>query len=148
MWVYGTGGLIDTDPDAASLIGFSSANHITELYLWVGIDVLLDTRLPNFVVHLKNSGLRVEALIDCTRTDPPTCADEISPNNWRARLDQVIAYNQGCSASQCFDGVHLDLEPWKQTGNDFSWVPELIGYYQYASSALEGSGLAVAAADK
>jgi hypothetical protein len=138
-------GIIDEDPDANGLISFSAANHITELYLSVGSNVLFDTSLPNFVAHLKNSGLRVEALTDCR--GPSQC----QMGTWRTRIEQVKDYNEGHAANERFDGVHLDLEPWVGTCPpppkpcDFSWVPDLISYYQDASFALEGSGLAVAA---
>jgi hypothetical protein len=53
--------------------------------------------------------------------------------------------SDAASALERFDGIHLDLEPWVNTGTDFSWVDDLIADYQYASSVLEGSGLILAA---
>ncbi len=139
MWVTRTVDLLNQDPNADSLLGFSMAFGISEVYLAVGSNALTDVRLPNFVAHVKDRGLRVEALIDCSGRS------ECQMGTWSTRIQQVKDYNQGRPGDQSFDGVHLDLEPWVGTGDDYSWVPDLISYYQQASSALEGSGLTLAA---
>jgi hypothetical protein len=152
MWVSGvvprtTGmclsgvGLLDEDPDANQVLDFAAANPITEVYLSIGPQAaaLSDSRFPNFIGSLKSSGLKVEALIGCSGVS------NCQGGTWKTRIDQVTVYNDGASALERFDGIHLDLEPWVNTGTDFSWVDDLIADYQYASSVLEGSGLTLAA---
>jgi len=142
-------GILDDASEPGQLIGFCSANSITEVYLALGpqATVLTDPRLPSLISDLKALGQRVDALITCTSVDSPTCAD----GTWKTRLGQVMAYNQGHPANESFDGIHLDLEPWVQTGScdvppcHFPWVDDLIGYYQYVSDTLSGSGLTMAA---
>jgi hypothetical protein len=157
MWVYGVAGragetcsltrsLLDDDPQAMDLVRFCEGNQITELYLALGprAIALSDPRLPNFIAALKRSGRRVEATVGCTRDDCRT-------GPWRTRIEQVKAYNDRPETNERFDGIHLDLEPWVGTCPpppqkcDYSWVPDLIRYYQDASSALEGTGLTLAA---
>jgi hypothetical protein len=152
MWVSGvvprttgmclTGiGLLDEDPDANQMLEFSASNPITEVYLSIGPEAvaLSDSRFLNFMRRLKSSGLTVEALIGCN--DVSNCRG----GTWKTRIDQVTVYNDGASALERFDGIHLDLEAWANTGTDFSWVDDLIADYQYASSVLDGSGLTLAA---
>jgi len=134
-------GLLDEDPDADQLLGFCATNPITEVYLSIGpqAGALFDPRFPNFIRRLKDSGLKVEAVVGCNGR--PNCQG----GTWKTRIDQVKAYNDGADTLERFDGIHLDLEPWVDTGTDFSWVDDLIADYQYASSVLEGSGLTLAA---
>ncbi len=134
-------GLLDEDPDADQLLGFCAANPITEVYLSIGpqAGALFDPRFPNFIRRLKNTGLKVEAVIGCNGVS------NCQGGTWKTRIEQVKAYNDGAGALERFDGIHLDLEPWVDTGSDFSWVDDLISDYQYASSALDGSGLTLAA---
>ncbi len=158
IWVYGVAGraagkcplttsLLDDDPLAIDLVHFCAGNQITELYLALGprAIALSDPRLPNFIAALKGSGRRVEATVGCTRVD------DCRTGTWRTRIEQVKAYNDRPETNERFDGIHLDLEPWIGTCPppprkcDFSWVPDLIGYYRDASSALEGTGLTLAA---
>ncbi len=159
MWVYGvaaraagkcpplTTSLLDDDPEAIDLVGFCERNQIAELYLALGprAIALSDSRLPNFIAGLKGSGRHVEAIVGCTRVD------DCRTGTWRTRIEQVKAYNDRSETNERFDGIHLDLEPWIGTCPppprkcDFSWVPDLIGYYRDASAALEGTGLTLAA---
>jgi hypothetical protein len=89
--------------------------------------------------QLKNGGLRIEAIVSCSGVS------ECRAGTWRTRIEQVKAYNDGADPLERFDGLHLDLEPWVDTGSDFAWVDDLTGYYQDASAALLGSGLTLAA---
>jgi hypothetical protein len=138
MWVYGlvasgpASGLLDDDPEAQQLGDFAAANGLSELYLGVGQKVLPDPRLPAFVRGLRDRGLRVEALL----SDGASMAQ---------RIADLLAYQPAVAASDRFDGVHLDLEPWIGTGEDYGWVPGLIVRYQQAGAALAGSGLSLAA---
>jgi hypothetical protein len=156
MWVYGvvprsplsrctpTTSLLEEDPNAEKLLDFSTSNPITEVYLSLGMAgaALSDFRFPNFVRQLKSgpNALKVEALVGCMGVE------ECGGNTWRMRIGQVLAYNDRPDPLERFDGLHLDLEPWVGTGtDDYSWVDNLIGYYEYASSAIAGSGLTLAA---
>jgi hypothetical protein len=140
MWVSHTVDVLEQDPNADALLAFSTAFGISEVYLAVGSGALGHTRLPNFVARLKDNGLRVEALIDCGEF-----ADCQKPMPaWMMRIGDVTNYNQNHLDDQSFDGIHLDLEAWVRAP-DYSWVPGLVSDYQAASSALDGSGLTLAA---
>src|SRR5262249_9540399 len=63
------------------------------------------------------------------------------------RIGQIIAYinDPGRADAEKFVAIHLDVEPWIGSGNDLSWLPDLIDTYRDAAAAIAGTGLSLAA---
>src|SRR5262249_5963952 len=134
--------LIGSDPDAQDLGGFATSHGISEVYLSVSQTALGNPGLPRFVAGLAGQGLRAEALMG-----EPNWSDPQQRYRMFDRIDQIIAYDNDPARAEPekFVAIHLDIEPWIGSGNDLSWLPDLIDTYVDAGVAIQGTGMYLAA---
>jgi hypothetical protein len=141
-WVYRLNDLIGSDADAQDLGGFATHHGISDIYLSVSQAAMGNPGLPRFIAGLAEQRLQAEALMG-----EPTWSDPNERYRMFDRINQIIAYNSDSARTDAekFLGIHLDIEPWIGSGEDLSWLPDLIDTYRDAAAAIEGTGLSLGA---
>jgi hypothetical protein len=142
VWVYGVSAMLSTSTGADDLMAFARAFDINNVYLSVGNGLLANDKLPAFLDRLIGNGIRTDALMDCP-IDPYNHA--VCATSTRDNIEAVKAYNGAHPDNQDFKGVHLDIEPWVNTGEDTSWIEPLIALYEASGAQLSGTAVPLVA---
>lgn len=141
VWVYGVDRLLKS-PDARNdLVKFALANKVNNIYLSVKLEVFdngaNEDELTKLLERLFGNGIFAEALLGSD-----TGYDAV-----KNTLDKVLTYNskykEDPDLRRRFRGLHLDFEPWKNTGADNAWVDGLIRDYREVARQLEVKGVSI-----
>jgi hypothetical protein len=146
VWVYNANSIVSTQAGRDALMDFVRAFDIDDVYLSIGAGLLTNSELPGFLHRLYGNGVRADALMGCPYApyDEPSCRVSIR-NNINAVKAYNLPYTDPDDDSRRFQGIHVDIEPWVDTGADRSWIEPLIELYDDASAWLEPSDMPLVA---
>jgi hypothetical protein len=139
FWVYGTE-WFDTQSGQDELVKFALNYGLNNVYLSVGGIDFDDSKLPPFMTRLYENGVRAEALMG-----DPSWATADGHGSMLERIKAIKGYDAKADEKARFRGIHLDVEPWIDTGSDTSWIEPLIACYRAARDELSGTPLTLLA---
>jgi hypothetical protein len=131
LWVENISDWLGTQTQEDAFVSYALTNHINNVYLQIG-GILPDTSgaLANFLARLYNNGIKADALLDGQHY-----ADI------DGSLAKVLTFNGSTRNARNFQGVHLDLEPWRDPKFATTWIDGLIGDYHTVATDIAGHDL-------
>jgi len=114
LWVWKSGALLEAPRGAERLRDFCKSEGINEIYVSVSArsEASEESQLAHLIALLHRSDIRVEALLSSTEVDEPGKHRETLLQHVRT----IVQFNQEHPA-ECFDGIHLDVEPQQRPEN-------------------------------
>jgi hypothetical protein len=137
VWVYQMDNVLADAASQDAFLELTRCYGIKSVYLSTGGLVWTGghhAELPAFLSRLYNNAVRADALLS------GTVYGDID-----GALQAVFDYNDSQDDAHGFQGVHLDLEPWQNTGSDVSWLDPLIATYQRVATEAAPHGLPLVA---
>lgn len=139
MYTYTASTIINSQTLIDELIAFCLARKYNEVYLSVNNTVMADSALAPFISQLTAVNLKVEALCGTASWGTPA-----GLTNMTTFINTVKSYNASAASAEKFSALHLDVEPWIGTGEDYSWIDPLNDAYEAAAALLVGTDLKLA----
>lgn len=136
MYTYTASTIINSPSLVTQLMNFMVSRHYNELYLSVNNTVMADSALAPFIANMTSINIKVEALCGTASWGTPA-----GLANMTTFINTIKTYQSGAVADSKFSAVHLDVEPWIGTGEDYSWIDPLNDSYEAAAGLLDGTDL-------
>ncbi len=134
MWVWEAKQILASATKTDEFLDFCRRNGIVDIYLALESNPSLDAKqfqiaTPQlyhvFLARAHANGVRVEVLIGA----PEWAAAKYHPRAMSA-VEAVLKFNRQAPGRSCFDGVHLDIEPYVLVGfADLDYRQQLLGEF-------------------
>jgi hypothetical protein len=114
LWVWKSPTVLAEPHAAESLLEFCKSQDINEVYVSIS-ERSKDAEERNLVQLIKllhRSNIRVEALLSSTEADEAGKHRDTLVRH----VQEIVEFNRR-HASERFDGIHLDIEPWQRPEN-------------------------------
>ncbi|SEG71603.1 carbohydrate binding domain-containing protein [Paenibacillus sp. UNC499MF] len=146
MWVWQeTTSVLQDSAERSTLFQFAQDKGVNVLLLYINKTHLTtnNSQLKQFISQAHAQGIRVEAVsgeIDWGLTDKHSIGLE--------RITDVITFNGSATANEKFDGVHQDIEVYRNTtlweANKALVMQQALAYIDKAKALMNGTGMTYA----
>lgn len=141
MYCYTASTIVNSEALISELENFLQARRYNELYFSINSSVLDEALLPAFIARMSAINVQVEAMCGTASWGTPAGLASMT-----TLLNKIkTTYNAAQPEESKFSAVHLDVEPWIGTGEDYSWIDPLIDAYGEARLLVDGSSLKLVA---
>lgn len=119
-WLWDTSRIIE---DEAGVLSFLENKQVNKLYLQINMDIV-SADYKRFISHATARGIKIYAL--------DGAPDWVSKDGYKMQdqlFDWLHTYNKNAEVTERFSGVHLDIEPYLNSGWSYN-QPQSIESYQ------------------
>jgi len=127
-WLWDTSIIIE---DQENILLFLENQHVNKVYLQINPDIASDI-YKHFISHAAASGIRIYALDGAA-----SWVSAEGNQNLNDLFNWVSTYNNDSAESEQFSGVHLDVEPYLNSGWSFDQMQTIESYQALLMQARE-----------
>ncbi|KOP78343.1 amidase [Lysinibacillus sp. FJAT-14745] len=129
-WLWDTTKIVE---DESGVLSFLESKHINKLYLQINSDIA-SNYYKSFIDKATAKGIKVYAL--------DGSASWVSAEGYEMQdqlFDWLHTYNENAAATEQFSGVHLDVEPYLNSGWSLNQGNTIESYQALLTKAKEGT---------
>ncbi|KOS62573.1 amidase [Lysinibacillus sp. FJAT-14222] len=129
-WLWDTTKIVE---DESGVLSFLESKHVNKLYLQINNDIA-SSYYKSFIDQASAKGIKVYAL--------DGAASWVSAEGYQMQdqlFDWLHTYNENAAATEQFSGVHLDVEPYLNSGWSSNQVKTIESYQALLTRAKENT---------